>query len=95
VSAADPGDRRLVASLAAHESWANTSDRSARTAPARKALDDKFLAAADGDPARAENLKKAHFRRLALRSAQRRREGQALLDAAEKAETELGEGGAA
>jgi hypothetical protein len=62
--------RRAVASIAAHESWANTTDRSARTAPARRALDEKFLTAAGGDPIRAEHLRKAHFQRLALKSAQ-------------------------
>lgn len=67
-------DRRLVASIAAHESWANTTDRSARTAPARQALDAKFLAEAGGDPLRAEHLRKAYFARLALKSAKARRE---------------------
>lgn len=40
----------LLARLAAHESWANTSDRAACTAPARAARDQKFLDAAAGDP---------------------------------------------
>lgn len=64
--------RRLRASIAAHESWAATEDRSTRTAPARRALDQKFLDAADGDPLRAESLRKAHFKRLALLSAESR-----------------------
>lgn len=50
-----------------------TADRTARTAPARAALDQKFLDAADGDPVRAASLRKAHFQRLALKSAQSRR----------------------
>lgn len=62
-------ERSQLASIAAHESWAATKDRSARTAPARKALDEKFLAQADGDPVRAESLRRAHFKRLALKSA--------------------------
>jgi hypothetical protein len=66
-------DRHLVAQIAAHESWAQTPDRSARTAPARAALDQKFLDLASGDPIRAAHLRKAHFARLALRSAQARR----------------------
>lgn len=66
----NPDERRLVASIAAHESWAATPDRTARTAPARAALDAKFLAEADGDPIRAEHLRRAHFKRLALKSAQ-------------------------
>ena len=48
-------------------------DRTARTAKARKALEDKFLAEADGDPVRAESLRKAYYARLALKSAQARR----------------------
>lgn len=55
--------------IGAHVSWARTKDRSARTAPARAALDAKFLAQADGDPVRAEHLRKAYFQRLALKSA--------------------------
>lgn len=66
-------ERHLAASIAAHESWANTPDRTARTEPARRALDQKFLAAAGGDPVKAEHLRKAHFQRLALKSAQARR----------------------
>lgn len=66
-------ERRLAASIAANTSWANTPDRAARTAPARRALDEKFLTAAGGDPQRAEHLRRAHFQRLALRSAQARR----------------------
>jgi len=66
-------ERQLIASIAAHTSWANTSNRTARTAPARAALDAKFLAQADGDPRRAASLKKAYFARLALKSSQARR----------------------
>lgn len=83
--------RRLVASIAAHESWANTTDRTARTAPARRALDQKFLEQAGGDPVRAEHLRKAHFQRLALRSAQARRKARELTNVAEAAEAELDE----
>ena len=66
----EQSDRSLIASIAAHESWAATDDRSARTAPARAALDQKFLDAAGGDPVRAASLRKAHFLRLARKSAQ-------------------------
>lgn len=59
--------------LGAHVSWANTTDRSARTAPARAALEQKFLDQADGDPLRAAHLKKAYYARLAIKSAQVRR----------------------
>lgn len=71
MSSAD--ERTLVARIAVHSSWANTADRSARTAPARAAFDHKFLEQAGGDPARAAHLRKAHFARLALKSAQARR----------------------
>lgn len=82
-------ERRLRSSLAAHTSWANTEDRSARTAPARRALDAKFLEEAGGDPKRAEHLRKAHFQRLALKSAQSRRRAREATEAARAAEAEL------
>ena len=63
----------LRGKIAAHESWAHTEDRSARTAPARAALDRKFLEQAGGDPVKAAHLRKAHFARLARKSAQSRR----------------------
>lgn len=59
--------------LGAHTSWANTKDRSGRTAPARAAFDQKFLDEAEGDPVRAAHLRKAYYARLALKSAQARR----------------------
>jgi hypothetical protein len=66
-------DASLWGREGAHISWAKTLDRSARTAPARAALDRKFLDEADGDPVRAAHLRKAHFLRLARKSAQARR----------------------
>jgi hypothetical protein len=68
-----PELKRLQARVAAHQSWANTEDRTARTANARRAFEDKFLEEADGDPKRSEHLRKAYFARLALKSAQARR----------------------
>ncbi len=76
-----PSQRRLRAQIAAHESWARTEDRSARTAPARQAALDRFERQVDPDgrldPAerarRAASARKAHFARLALKSAQARR----------------------
>lgn len=65
---------RAMGRIGAHASWGKTKDRSARTAPARAALDRKFLDEAEGDPVRAEHLRKAYFARLALKSAQSRRE---------------------
>ena len=78
-----PTERSIRAQIAAHESWAQTADRAARTANARKAALDKFEHEVDPNnelsPAeraiRAEHLRKAHFKRLALKSAQSRRRG--------------------
>jgi hypothetical protein len=75
-----PECRTLRAKIAAHESWAHTEDRPARTANARKAMLDKFEREVDPDgkltPAerarRAEHARKAYFSRLALKSAQAR-----------------------
>ena len=76
-----PVEMSLRGQIAAHESWAKTPDPSARTAKARKAMLDKFDQQVDPDgtllPAerarRAEHARKAHFKRLALKSAQARR----------------------
>jgi len=87
--AATPAERRLAAQIAANESWAATPNRSTRTAPARAALNAKFLAAADGDPTRAQNLRRAHFQRLALKSAQSRRKSREMAEDAEAADAEL------
>lgn len=93
----EPSERRLVASIAAHESWARTPDRSARTANARAALMAKFETEIDPTgslpPAerarRAEHLRKAHFARLALMSARSRRRSKALGAEADSAAAEL------
>lgn len=84
-------ERSLAASIAAHEGWARTEDRTARTAPARAALNAKFLAEAGGDPVRAEHLRKAHFKRLALASAKARRRAREALAEAEQAAAQLAE----
>lgn len=78
---ATSAERSIRAQIASHESWSRTPDRSARTANARKALLDKFEKQVDPDgtlaPAerakRAENARKAYFKRLALKSAQARK----------------------
>lgn len=76
-----PEQRRLRASLAAHERWAGTDDPAAATAPAREAFQDRFLRLArekygdlpEADLARrAEHLRRAHFRRMALASSKAR-----------------------
>lgn len=76
-------ERSMQMQVAAHKSWARTTDRSARTANARKASHHtRFLVqaremhpgASDKELEQvAESLKKAHYKALALRSAQARR----------------------
>jgi hypothetical protein len=82
-------ERSLVGRIASETSWANTTNRSARTAPAPAALDQKFLDEADGDPVRAAHLRKAHFSRLALKSARSRRKAGELAAEAAAADAEL------
>jgi hypothetical protein len=84
-----PAERSLAGRIASETSWANTSNRSARTAPARAALDQKFLDAADGDPVRAEHARKAHYLTLALKSARARRKASEHIAEAAAADTEL------
>lgn len=89
--------RSLVARIAAHESWAATPDRSARTEPARRAMLARFEDEVDPDrildpqdrAQRAEHARKAHFTRLALKSAKARRKAKAMVAEAEAAEAEL------
>lgn len=73
---------RLQRQAAAHTSWAVTPDRSARTAPARKAALDRFERQIreqlpdldDVEVAiRAAHLRRAHFLSMAARSAEVRR----------------------
>ena len=77
-----PAERSWRGKLASHQSWANTENRTERTAPARAALDQKFLDQAGGDPQRAESLRKAYYARLAFLSAKARRERRGGGDAA-------------
>ena len=86
---ATAAERRLASSIAAHESWAATPDRAARTAKARAALDQKFLDQVGGDPVRADHLRKAYFSRLALKSARSRRKAKEATAIAVAAEAEL------
>lgn len=84
-------ERTLAAQIAAHESWAHTADRTARTAPARAALMERFEREVDPDGTlppderarRAESKRKAHFQRLALKSAKARRARSLLATIAE------------
>lgn len=76
-----PAERRLRAQVAAHTSWANTADRTARTAAATAASMARFEVLVDplGEltpeerARRAESARKAHMARLALASAKVRR----------------------
>lgn len=77
MSAKPESELSLAGRIGAHISWANTEDRAARTAPARAGLDRKFLDQADGDPLKAASLRKAHFARLAKKSAETRRKNAA------------------
>ncbi|WP_307825143.1 hypothetical protein [Streptomyces sp. M2CJ-2] len=98
-------ERSMRMKLAAHTSWANTADRSARTAAARRAshhtrfLDmarEKHPDATDEEIAKvAESLKKAHYQGLALKSAQARRikREQAQQDKARRVQAELAQAG--
>ncbi len=86
----------LHAQVAAHESWAQTRDRAARTSPGRQALLAKFELQADPNgvlapaerAARAASLRKAYFSRLALLSAQSRRKARELLAEADQVDAE-------
>jgi hypothetical protein len=90
-------ERTLTARLAANTRWSRTADPSAATAPARRALLDKFEREVDPDgvlPAadrtrRAEHARKAYYTRLALKSAQARRKVRELTAEADAAEAEL------
>jgi tRNA(Leu) C34 or U34 (ribose-2'-O)-methylase TrmL len=93
LAAHDPQIRHQVGRIGAEISWANTTDRSAPTKPARDALNQRFLNEAGGDPVRAEHLRKAHFLKLALKSAQARKKIKTLTAEAEAAEAELAANG--
>lgn len=70
----------MIASIAVDQSWLNTTDRPGRTAPARRAFDERFVRQVDPDGtldpterARlAEIARRLHFKKLALRSVQAR-----------------------
>lgn len=76
-----PEQRSLRARMAAHASWANTSDPQTRTAAARDRFAARFEREVDPDgvlsPAererRAESARKRYFAQLAYKSASARR----------------------
>lgn len=96
-------ERSMQLRLAAHISWAKTTDRSSRTAAARRASHHtRFLVQARKEnPGATEaelagiaaSLKKAHYQALALKSAQARRikREMAQQDKARRIERELAE----
>ena len=95
--ASNPSDRQAISRIAAHESWARTTDRAARTAPARAAMVAKFEREVDPDSSlspqerarRAEHLRVAYYQRLALKSARARRRASELESEAAVAGAEL------
>lgn len=76
-----PADKTLLGRIGAHESWARTADRTARTEPGRRAADARFEKLVDPDGVlpveerrkRAASARQAHYQRMALKSAQVRR----------------------
>lgn len=74
-------DQYTKVSIAQHRRWALEPDRTAATQPARDGLHRKFLDLVDPErklapeerAKRAKNARTAHFREMALRSAQVRR----------------------
>lgn len=74
-------ERSLAGRIGAHASWANTEDRTARTAPGRSKFDQRFERQVDPDGVLPENVraeraasaKSAYFAQLALKSAAARR----------------------
>ncbi|WP_193613121.1 hypothetical protein [Nocardioides lijunqiniae] len=74
-------DRSQIAKIAANSRWARETDRSAATQPARDGLNRRFELEVDPDgvlpvnerATRALSARRAHFQRLALKSAQARR----------------------
>lgn len=74
-------DHSQLGRIGAHTKWANTVDRTAATQPARDALMRKFEDQVDPTRSlsleerekRATSARKAHFQRMALKSAQARR----------------------
>lgn len=78
-----PADLSAKRAIAADRRWAFEPDRTAATAAGRKAFLDRFEREVDPEgklspeerSKRAKNLRRAHFRALAIKSAAARREG--------------------
>lgn len=75
-----PAERRLAAQEGGYAKWANVSDRTAATAPARKGWFSRFEKEVDPDGTlepgeralRATSAMKAHMTRMSRRAAQSR-----------------------
>jgi hypothetical protein len=97
-----PEQRKLRARLAALERWAQTSNRTEATAPARAAAANRWERQVDPDgklPAAvraklADSAQRAYFTRLALRSSVARGRARQLIDEADAADAELAAGAA-
>lgn len=74
----------LAQKIGAHKSWAQTENRTARTANARTAFENRFLEEAGGDPKRAESARKAYYLALAQKSAQARQRRRRIEDEARR-----------
>jgi hypothetical protein len=80
----NPGDRTIVAKIAAAQRWGNCPDRTAATAPARAGLRARFEREAQANAdhlltpvelaKRVDSLQAAHMARMSLRAAQARRQ---------------------
>jgi hypothetical protein len=76
-----PAQLSMRGKAGAHASWANTTDRTARTAAARKAAESGFERLVDPDNTldpeerhrRAQHARKAHMLKLSMASARARR----------------------
>lgn len=94
---ATPSERSLAGKIGAYEKWSRTADRTAATAPARRALWQKFetevdpdgILAAEERARRTELAWKAHFARLSLKSAKARRKAVELTAQAVAAEEQI------
>jgi len=85
----DPEERTARAQMAAHESWAKTTDRAARTKTARDALLSKFANEADPDgaltpeqaAAAARSRQHAHMARMRMAKATKARQARQAAEA--------------
>lgn len=92
---ASPEARSLAGRAAVHASWANTSDRAARTQPARDAALARFERQVDPDGRlpeherrqRAEHARKAFLLQMSIKAAKARaaKKASRLADAGERA----------